>query len=75
MRLFLLTSLALLAACGHDPVVHIPPDLLTQVPGYEGPVPQTEGALIAAAVAEKRGRLEANSKLAAIAEIVSQSFP
>lgn len=71
MRLCLITCLALLAGCGSDPALHIPSDLLTPVPGWQGAAPRTEGQLIDAAAAEMRGREEANAKLEAIAKIVS----
>ena len=72
MHRCLIICAMLLAACGPKPAIqpYIPADLLQPVAGYIGPAPTTEGALIAAAIAEKRGREAANSKLAAISEIL-----
>lgn len=58
---------ALLAGCGPDPT--IPPELVEPCPGWLGRVPQNEGELIRAALAEKGGRECANSKLASIAAL------
>lgn len=80
MRLFLIFCLALLAACGASKpvpvqvVIQPPPieaELLTACAGWNGPVPATEAQLVAAAVAEKRGRERCNGKLGAIEQIVS----
>ena len=72
MRHCLIICAMLLAGCGPKPstTAYVPADLLQPVAGYIGPAPTTEGALIAAAVAEKRGREAANAKLAAISEIL-----
>lgn len=76
MRRYLTICAALLAACGPETapeVVVVPPpiepSLLTPCAGWTGPTPTTEGQLADAALAEKRGRVCANGKLAAIAEI------
>lgn len=73
MRRCLIICAGLLAGCGPDPApdLHIPPDLLQPVAGWTGPAPQTEGQLIDAAAAEKRGRQRANAQIRAIAEIVT----
>lgn len=71
MRLCLTICLALLAGCGREAApVHIPADLLQPVAGWQGPAPRTEGQLIDAAVAEKRGRERANAQIEAIGQIV-----
>lgn len=72
MRLCLIFCALALAACGRDTVasVYVPADLLAPAPGWTGPPPATERALILAAAAEKRGREQANAQLAAIAQIV-----
>lgn len=64
-----------LAACSR-PVEYIevrpevPAALLTPCPGWTGPPPVTEGDLLRALGAEVGGRLCANDRLAAVAEIV-----
>jgi hypothetical protein len=71
MRLCLTICLALLAGCGREAAtVHFPADLLQPAPGWLGPAPRTEGQMIDAAVAEKRGRERANAQLEAIGQIV-----
>lgn len=70
MRLFLITSVMLLASCGREITpAPIPADLLVPCPGWQGRTPTTEGQLVDAALAEKRGREACNLKLGAIAEI------
>lgn len=78
MRLCLIICAALLAACGRDPapeVVYaappVEPSLLTPCSGWDGPTPQTEGQLADAMLAEKRGRVCANGKLQAVAEVLA----
>lgn len=59
--------LALLVGCGREPPdLHIPPDLLREVPGWRGPTPTTEGAFARAALAEKYGREQANAQIKSI---------
>ncbi len=72
MRLCLIIFALLLAGCGQPTkrVIKIPTDLMEPEPGWTGPVPQTEGQLVDAALAEKTGRLRANEKLGTIREIV-----
>ena len=74
MRRSVIICIALLAGCGRDAVaVHIPADLLAPVAGWQGPTPRTEGQLIDAAAAEKRGRERANMQLDAISQILAAS--
>ena len=66
----------LLASCGPEtrPIpaqAMIPADLLAPCPGWEGTPPATEGQLVDAAAAEKRGRERCNAQLAAIHQIVT----
>lgn len=68
MRRYLIFCALVLTACGPDPAV-IPAELLDPCPGWQGKRPETEGQLIRAALAEKGGRLCANSKLASIARL------
>ena len=81
MRLYPLCFLLLLTGCfGRDsePVKRPPrvsADLLLTVPGYTGPVPQTEGQLSDAFIAERRGRQAANAKLTTIGEILNEERP
>lgn len=71
MRLCLTICLVLLAGCGREAApLHIPADLLQPAPGWLGQAPRTEGQLIDAVVAEKRGRERANAQLEAIGQIV-----
>jgi len=72
MRRCLIICAIVLAGCGPRPSIlpYVPADLLQPVAGYVGPVPQTEGQLIAAAIAEKHGREVANAQLLAIAKIL-----
>lgn len=81
MRLCLLCCALLQSACGADPIVvapiphNVPPDLLQGCAGYTGPVPQDEGQLSDALVAEVRGRHCANGKLTAVDEILNGVGP
>jgi hypothetical protein len=81
MRLFPLCCALLLSACtppGIKPIPAPPPvptDLLQGCPGYTGPVPQDEGQLSDALVAEARGRACANGRLQAAAEILYPAGP
>lgn len=72
MRLCLIIFVALLAGCGNKQqrVIKVPDELFREEPGWVGPIPETEGQLIDAALAEKTGRLRANEKLGTIREIV-----
>ncbi|GAA6198682.1 hypothetical protein NBRC116598_41270 [Pseudophaeobacter arcticus] len=49
----------------------MPPDLLQPCAGYTGPVPQSEGQISDALIAEARGRACANGRLGAMAEILA----
>jgi hypothetical protein len=49
----------------------VPADLLRPEPGWMGVSPHSEGDLVNALIAEKRGRERANGKLEAINEILS----
>ncbi|WP_281955587.1 hypothetical protein [Pseudophaeobacter arcticus] len=49
----------------------MPPDLLQPCAGYTGPLPQSEGQISDALIAEARGRSCANGKLTAVAEILA----
>ena len=77
MRLCHLCLPLLLTGCfelGSEAVVlppRVPADLLQPCAGYTGPVPQTEGQISEALIAEAKGRGCANGKLAAIAEILT----
>lgn len=78
MRLCLLCLVLPLIACSGPneiklaPIPHnVPPDLLTSCPGYTGPVPQNEGQLSDALVAEAGGRACANGKLEAVDEVLN----
>lgn len=66
--------LLLLAACG-QPQIDAPPlvpeALLTPCPGWQAGTPVTQGDLIAAAAAERSGRLCANDKLASVRRLVA----
>ena len=76
MKHLVITCVAFLAGCTQAIEVQvappdIPADLLQEEPGYEGPLPlKFERDLARALLAEKEGRLRANSKLKGIAEIV-----
>ena len=77
MRLCLLCCLPLLTAClkSPDPVVvapRIPADLLKPCSGYTGPVPQSEGQISDALIAEARGRACANGRLATVGKILAK---
>jgi hypothetical protein len=71
MRHCLIICAMLLASCGPDlPRATIPPELLEQCEGWQGPI-ITEGDFVDAAAAEKRGRLICNARIAAIGEIAN----
>jgi len=53
----------------------VPADLLRGCAGYTGPVPNNQGQLSDALVAEVRGRHCANGKLEAIATILEPTGP
>ena len=79
MRLYLLCFALLLTGCGGDEIVvapvphNVPADLLQGCAGYTGLVPQNEGQMSDALVAEVRGRHCANGKLSAIDEILNDT--
>ncbi len=81
MRLCLLCCALLLSGCGPDPIAvtapprQVPADLLQGCAGYTGPVPNNQGQLSDALVAEVRGRHCANGKLSAIDEILNAPAP
>ena len=81
MRLYLLCLPLLLTGCfGRDSdsalsPPKVPADLLRPCTGYTGPLPQSEGQISDALVAEARGRNCANSKLATVAEILVDPKP
>ncbi|WP_122073719.1 hypothetical protein [Pseudophaeobacter sp. EL27] len=80
MRLYPLCLPLLLTGCfgpESEPVTpppRVPPDLLQPCAGYTGPVPQSEGQISDALIAEARGRACANGRLATVAEILEVSF-
>lgn len=75
MRRCLIILALLLAGCGPD--VAAPPALsvldLSPCPGWQGARPETEGELARAAAAEQAGRLCANAKLQAVADLTAAS--
>ena len=77
MRLYPLCLPLLLGACSDRatelviPPPRGPPDLLQPCAGYPGPLPQSEGQISDALIAEARGRRCANGKLATVAEILA----
>ena len=81
MRLYLLCLALLLTGCGGDKIVVAPTpnnvsaDLLQGCSGYTGLVPQNEGQMSDALVAEVRGRHCANGKLAAVDKILNGTGP
>ncbi len=81
MRLFPLCCALLLSGCTEpdsEPFAASPPvsaDLLQPCPGYTGPIPQSEGQVSDALVAEARGRSCANGRLQAVAEILYPLAP
>lgn len=74
MRLCLMLCAMLVASCGQTETVsvrtYVPADLLTPERGWAGGSPITQRDFVEAAEAERAGRLRANRKLQAIAEIV-----
>ncbi|WP_417714355.1 hypothetical protein [Pseudophaeobacter arcticus] len=52
------------------PPPQVPADLLQPCAGYTGPLPQSEGQISDALIAEARGRRCANGRLATVAEIL-----
>jgi len=76
MRLYPLCLPLLLAGCfgaGSEPIAprpEVPADLLQPCVGYTGPLPQSEGQISDALIAEARGRSCANAKLGTVAEIL-----
>lgn len=75
--LLTLTLLAPLPSCGPRPVKvvfvepHFDPALLTPCGGYTGPTPKLDAQLIAAAKAERAGRLDCNGKIAAMRQALA----
>ncbi|MCD9148659.1 hypothetical protein [Pseudophaeobacter flagellatus] len=53
------------------PPPQVSADLLQPCAGYTGPVPQSEGQISDALIAEARGRTCANGRLAAVAEVLA----
>lgn len=80
MRLYLLCLPLLLTGCfgrDSDPILpspRVPVDLLQPCSGYTGPLPQTEGHLSNALIAEARGRACANGKLATVGKILERAL-
>lgn len=71
MRLYLTTFAMLLVGCGRDlPPPVVPADLLEPVSGWTGAPPQTQGQLMSAVIAEKRGLGQCNLHKATIREIL-----
>ncbi|MEP5000617.1 hypothetical protein [Pseudophaeobacter sp.] len=76
MRLYPLCLPLLLGACSDRasevfiPPPRVPPDLLQPCAGYTGPLPQSEGQISDALIAEARGRACANGRLEAVGEIL-----
>jgi len=82
MRRCLITCAALLAGCGPEVVTRpvavapaIPAAVLAPCPGWTGPTPRTEGDLIDAALAERRGRECANARLRAVNDMLNAAAP
>lgn len=78
MRLCLIICAVLLTGCGGDTtprvIYAVPPieaSLLLPCDGWTGPVPETEGQLADAILAEKRGRACANGRLQAVGEVLA----
>ena len=78
MRLYPLCLPLLLTGCfGLDsepitPPPRVPADLLQPCAGYTGPLPQSEGQISDALIAEARGRACANGRLEVVREILDQ---
>jgi len=75
MRLFPLFCALLLSGCLRDPELvagpsMVPADLLRPCAGYDGPMPQNEGQLSDALIAEAQGRACANARLEAVRQIL-----
>jgi len=76
MRLYHLCLPLLLNGClelGSEPITprpEVPADLLQPCAGYTGPLPQSEGQISDALIAEAQGRACANDKLTTVAEIL-----
>ncbi len=68
MRLCLIISLTLLAACGRDPALALLD--LEPCDGWRGGRPMSESQFARASAAEQAGRLCANAKLWAVKEAV-----
>lgn len=80
MRLCLLCCALLLSGCLRAPEVvapspAVPADLLRPCAGYGGPMPQNEGQLSDALIAEAKGRACANARLSTIDEILNGEKP
>lgn len=69
MRLCLAISLMLLSACGGSEPAPLDALDLAPCPGWGGAVPATERQFARAAAAERTGRLCANAKLDAVAQL------
>lgn len=72
MRLYPIICAALLAGCGPNAAPIIPPDLLQSCAGWTGKTPATEGELVDAILAERRGRLICSGQIDAIKEILDR---
>jgi hypothetical protein len=81
MRLCHLCLVLLLSACSDQaseavmPPSRVPADLLQPCAGYTGPLPQSEGQISDALIAEARGRRCANGKLRTVSEILPPPQP
>lgn len=70
MRLCLVISTMLLAACGPETGA-VPAELLLPPTGYVGPKPTTEGQLVAAVIADKKALGQCVLQLESVREILS----